>query len=64
MMLTPGTRLGPCEVVSALGVGGMGKAQQARDTRLERTVAIKILPESLAGDSVAEVASLPAPHRF
>jgi Tol biopolymer transport system component/tRNA A-37 threonylcarbamoyl transferase component Bud32 len=48
--LAPGTRLGPYEVASALGAGGMGQVYKARDTRLDRTVAIKILPESLARD--------------
>src|SRR5213593_4651371 len=48
--MTPasGTRLGPYEIVSALGVGGMGEVYRARDTRLERDVAIKILPEIIA----------------
>jgi serine/threonine protein kinase/Tol biopolymer transport system component len=48
--LQPGTRLGPYEVLSALGAGGMGEVYKARDTRLNRTVAIKILPETLAAD--------------
>src|SRR3954464_11149321 len=43
MALNPGTKLGPYEVVSALGAGGMGKVYRALDTRLERTVAIKVL---------------------
>jgi serine/threonine protein kinase len=47
---TPGTRLGPYEIVSPLGAGGMGEVFKARDTRLDRTVAIKILPEALAAD--------------
>ena len=51
MSLTPGTRLGPYEVVAALGAGGMGEVYKARDTRLDRTVAIKVLPSALAGDS-------------
>ena len=46
----PRTRLGPCEILSALGVDGMGEVYRARDTRLDRTVEIKILPESLAAD--------------
>ena len=50
MALTPGTRLGPYEIVGAVGAGGMGEVYRARDTRLDRIVAIKILPESLAHD--------------
>ncbi len=48
--LRPGARLGPYEILSALGAGGMGEVYRARDTRLDRTVAIKILPETLAAD--------------
>jgi len=46
--LVPGTRLGPYEIVSLVGAGGMGEVYKARDTRLDRTVAIKILPATLA----------------
>ena len=50
MNVSPGTRLGPYEIESAIGAGGMGEVFRARDTRLERTVAIKILPAIYAGD--------------
>ena len=55
MSLTAGKRLGPYEIQSALGAGGMGEVYRARDTRLDRTVAIKILPHHLflADDPVA-----------
>src|SRR6188768_3048460 len=43
MTLAPGTRLGPYEIISAIGAGGMGDVYKARDTRLDRTVAIKIV---------------------
>ena len=50
MTLTSGTRLGIYDIVSPLGAGGMGEVYRARDTRLDREVAIKVLPESLAGN--------------
>jgi eukaryotic-like serine/threonine-protein kinase len=50
MPLSAGTRLGPFEIVSALGAGGMGEVYRARDTRLGRDVAIKVLPEAFAAD--------------
>jgi serine/threonine protein kinase/Tol biopolymer transport system component len=53
MSLAAGSRLGPYEVVSPLGAGGMGEVYRARDTRLDRYVAIKILPERLAADAAA-----------
>ena len=52
MALTPGARLGPYEIVSPLGAGGMGEVYRARDTRLDRTVAIKILPPHLSSDPI------------
>ncbi len=50
MALIPGTRLGPYEITAQIGVGGMGEVYRARDTKLDRDVAIKVLPASLAGD--------------
>ena len=69
--LQPGTRLGPFEVVAPLGVGGMGEVYKARDTRLDRIVAIKVLSHDLIADSSARqrldrearaVAALSHPH--
>src|SRR5262245_50977868 len=50
MPLSSGTRLGPYEILSPLGAGGMGEIYRATDTRLKRQVAIKILPAALAAD--------------
>ena len=50
MSLGPGARLGPYEIVAAIGAGGMGEVYRAHDTRLKRDVALKILPESFAAD--------------
>src|SRR5687767_4269216 len=50
MSLTAGARLGPYEIVSPLGAGGMGEVYRARDTKLNRDVAIKILPDAVASD--------------
>jgi serine/threonine protein kinase len=52
MSLVPGTHLGPYEIQSLLGAGGMGEVYRARDLRLERTVAIKILPKDVSDDPV------------
>ena len=71
MILNPGVRLGPYEVVSALGASGMGEVYKARDTRLERTVAIEVLPSKVSGDpdlrarferEARAVAALDHPH--
>jgi Tol biopolymer transport system component len=51
MALNPGTRLGPYEIVASIGAGGMGEVWRARDTRLDREVAIKVLPSGLAQDA-------------
>ena len=51
MTLSSGTRLGPYEVVAPIGAGGMGEVWKARDTRLERNVAIKLLPAEFAADA-------------
>jgi len=50
MSLSPGTRLGPYEILAAIGAGGMGEVYRARDSRLDRDVAIKVLPEVVAND--------------
>jgi eukaryotic-like serine/threonine-protein kinase len=71
LALTPGTRLGPYEIVALLGAGGMGEVYRARDSRLDRDVAIKVLPAPLANDAdrlrrfeleARAIASLNHPH--
>src|SRR6266542_6913994 len=71
MPLAPNTRLGPYEILLPIGAGGMGEVYRARDTRLDRTVAIKILPEHVAARPEARerferearaVSSLNHPH--
>ena len=71
MALEPGVRLGPYEIVSPAGAGGMGEVYRARDTRLNRTVALKVLPPDLTNDPAARqrferearaVAALSHPH--
>src|SRR6202162_5677969 len=71
MTLTAGTRLGPHEILSLIGAGGMGEVYKARDTRLDRIVAIKVLPAHLADNpelrerferEARTVASLNHPH--
>ncbi len=71
MPLAPGTKLGPYEIAAPLGAGGMGEVYRARDTRLDRSVAIKILPAHLSNDPVRKqrfereaktISSLNHPH--
>jgi eukaryotic-like serine/threonine-protein kinase len=71
LALAAGIRLGPYEVTAQIGVGGMGEVYKARDTRLDRTVAIKVLPSEVAGDpnvrsrferEARAVAALDHPH--
>src|ERR1700757_415923 len=71
MAILPGRRLGPYEILSSIGAGGMGEVYRARDTRLDRIVAIKVLPSHLADRSdlrerfdreARVVASLSHPH--
>src|SRR5215468_7136425 len=52
MQISPGTKLGPYEVLAPLGAGGMGEVYRAKDTRLGRDVAIKILPAEMSADAV------------
>ena len=51
MPLIVGTRLGPYEIAAPIGAGGMGEVYRARDTKLNRDVAIKVLPEAFARDA-------------
>src|SRR5258707_13063303 len=71
MPLAPGAKLGPYEILTPLGAGGMGEVYRARDTRLERSVAIKVLPAQFSSDPVHKqrfereakaVSSLNHPH--
>jgi serine/threonine protein kinase len=68
LALTPGTRLGVYEVTTPIGEGGMGQGYRARDTKLNRDVALKVLPDSFANDAArfareAQIlASLNHPH--
>ncbi len=70
-MLSAGTKLGPYEIVAPLGAGGMGEVYRAHDTRLDRTVAVKVLPADLAADpdrrarferEARAIAALSQPH--
>src|SRR6202050_3949727 len=51
MALIAGTSLGPYEILAPIGAGGMGEVYRAKDTKLKREVALKVLPDSFAGDS-------------
>jgi serine/threonine protein kinase len=71
MSLAPGTKLGPYEIGTPLGAGGMGEVYRARDTRLNRTIAVKILPAQLSSDPIRKqrfereaktISSLNHPH--
>src|SRR6201997_3588004 len=71
MALSPGTKLGPYEIVAPLGAGGMGEVYRARDTRLDRAVAIKVLPLEMSRDPLGKqrfgreakiISSLNHPH--
>ena len=53
MTVAPGTRLGPYEIVGVLGTGGMGEVYRARDSRLERFVAIKVLSPRLSATPIS-----------
>jgi eukaryotic-like serine/threonine-protein kinase len=64
LALTAGTRLGAYEVVSAIGAGGMGEVYRARDTRIDRTVAIKVLSVDATRDVEARGASNAKPARL
>src|SRR4051812_30761652 len=71
MLFSEGTRLGPYEITAPIGAGGMGEVYKAHDTRLDRTVAIKVLPSTLVRDAHARqrfarearaIAALSHPH--
>ena len=57
MTISAGSRLGPYEVLAPLGAGGMGEVWSARDARLGREVALKVLPEEVASDPRGSIGS-------
>src|SRR5271154_2769661 len=70
MTLASGTKIGPYEILSPLGAGGMGEVYRARDAKLHRDVAVKVVPEAVAGDAegrgrdaVREAPGRPRPDR-
>jgi serine/threonine protein kinase len=62
--LSPYTRLGPYEILSAIGAGGMGEVYKGRGTRLDRTVAIKVLPEHLSASVMTPKTATAAASRL
>ena len=64
MALSPGTRLGPYRVTAKIGEGGMGEVWQARDTKLDADVALKVLPQAFTGDDGAVPAQIVVVERW
>ena len=64
MALEPGTTLGSYQVTAKIGEGGMGEVYQARDTKLDRDVALKVLPEAFTGDDGAAPAQIVVVERW
>jgi serine/threonine protein kinase len=61
MDLSPGSRLGPYEILGSIGAGGMGEVYRARDPRLDRQVAVKVLPGAVSGDLAVQDGSISRP---